>query len=87
MSYQISISGHVASKKAEAEVLQKAVDLADELGAEGSFGFAGSHFSVFTGAMGEATARAKEALAEYAESADADDQVDKPTMNTRGEAP
>ena len=75
MSYQVTISGHVGSAKAEAIVLKQAADLADRLGAEGTFIFSGSHFSVHAGPGEAATAEAREVLADYNARADADDQV------------
>ena len=75
MSYQITISGHVDSAKAEAVVLKQAADLADRLGAEGTFVFGGSHFSVHAGPGEHATAEAREVLADYNARADVDDQV------------
>lgn len=75
MSYQITISGHVDSAKAEATALKKAADLAEELEASGAFSFSGSFFSVFASAPTDAIAKAHTALAEYNATADADDQV------------
>ncbi|HET7030357.1 MAG TPA: hypothetical protein VFI34_07585 [Candidatus Limnocylindrales bacterium] len=75
MSYSLSVSGHVDSKRQEAEVLQAAVELADKVGALGSFSFSGSHFQVWASAPEDAIAKAKEVLAAYNAEADADDQV------------
>jgi len=78
MSYQITISGHVDSAKAEATALKKAADLAEELEASGQFSFSGSFFSTFASAPSDAIAKARTAIAEYNATADADDQVDLP---------
>jgi hypothetical protein len=86
MSYMLSVSGHVGSKKAEAEVLAAAVGFAEQLHAEGSFSFAGTHFKVATGATDVATAEARTALAEYNLGADDDDQVTLPSPAGEAEA-
>jgi pyridoxal biosynthesis lyase PdxS len=75
MSYQITISGHVDSAKREATALNEAANLAQDLGADGVFSFAGSFFSVFASAPTDAITKARTALAEYNATADADDQV------------
>jgi len=75
MSYQVVVSGHAASKKAEAEVLAKAIDFAEGVGSEGGFAFNGSHFQIHAGPVEQQTAAAKAALEEYNASADADDQA------------
>ncbi len=77
MSYSFSVSGHVDSKKAEAEVLAKAVGFAEAAGAEGHFSFVGTHFSVLSGLAAEACARA---------GADEDDQVAIPSGADETEA-
>jgi hypothetical protein len=87
MSYQIVVSGHVDSEKAEAEVLAKAIAFAEETSSEGGFAFTGIHFNIHSGPIQVQTAAAREALAAYNERADADDEVDAPTLNTRGDAP
>jgi hypothetical protein len=75
VSYSLSVSGHVESKKEEAAVLAAAVELADKVEALGSFSFSGSHFSVWASAPQDAVAKAKDVLAAYNAEADADDQV------------
>jgi hypothetical protein len=86
MTYTISISGHADSKKAEAAILAKAVALVEDIGAEGAFSFHGSELgSVYASAPQEAVAAAKELLAAYAADADADDQLEAPTLNTRND--
>jgi hypothetical protein len=75
MSYSLSISGHVDSKKQEAGVLAAAIDMADKVEALGSFSFSGTHFSVWAAAPADAIAKGREVLAAYAAEADADDQL------------
>src|SRR5687767_1529163 len=65
MSYQIVVSGHAASKKAEAEVLEKAIAFAEGTSSEGGFAFSGTYFQIHTGPTGQATATAREALDAY----------------------
>lgn len=77
MSYQIVISGHVDSKKKEAKALQAAVNLVEELEADGQFSFSGQHFNVYSSAPGDAVGRARAALEAYAAVADEDDQVEE----------
>lgn len=75
MSYQINITGHADSKEGEARALAAAADCAEAADANGSFTFAGQHFSITAGAPQDAVARARAALEAYNAAADADDQV------------
>lgn len=76
MSYHASISGHVESKKQEAEVLTAVAAVAEAVGA-GGFYFTGQHFSVTSGVSLAVSVEAARALVEaYNAEADADDKTE-----------